>query len=133
MHHKKIMLSAATVVAALTLAACGTQAERASHNMAQEAENFNVTRRLAVINTITDRPQLEVIGNFSIQVDAAEDQLEVTVKDDEGEFKKHYIGLGPTVTYVVEDVSGADVSGYRYQVSYLPEAIVPITLEDGSK
>lgn len=112
-----------------TLVACGTQAQRASHNVSIEADNFNVDRRLAVINTITGDPQLELIGKFSIK--DADGQLEVTIKDDNGNFKKHIVGLGPTVTYVVEDISGAEVSNTRYQISYLPEAIIPITVENG--
>lgn len=127
-----IRKTTAAIIAALTLvtlAACGTQAERASHNVSVEADNFNVDRRLAVINTITGDPQLELIGKFSIK--DADNQLEVTVKDDNGNFKKHIVGLGPTVTYVVEDISGADISNTRYQISYLPDAIIPITVENG--
>lgn len=126
---KKITAGIATVLTAgLILTGC-TQAERASRNVSVEADNFNVDRRLAVINTITGEPQLELIGKFSIS--DADNQLEVTVRDEEGSFKKHIVGLGPTVTYVVEDISGAEVSSTRYQISYLPEAIIPITVKDG--
>lgn len=132
MKTKKITAGIIAGTAALALAACGTQADRASHNVAIESENFNVERRLAVINTITDKPQLELTGKFSIEADQEDQQLEVTIKTGEDSFKKHYVGLAPTVTYVVEDISGADVSGYRYQISYLPEAIVPVEFKDGS-
>ena len=127
MNTKTLALAAATVLA---VTGC-TQAQRVSDNLSTEAENFNVTRRLAVINTITDKPQLELVGNFSIEVDGEDSQLEVTVKEADGKFRKHFVGLGPTVTYIVEDISGADVSAYRYQISYLPEAIIPIELKRG--
>lgn len=127
---KKITAGIVAAACATTVVAC-TQADRASRNVSVEADNFNVDRRLAVINTITGEPQLELVGKFSIR--DAENQLEVTVRDDNDNFKKHIVGLGPTVTYVVEDVSGADVSSTRYQISYLPEAIIPITVEDGMK
>ena len=120
----------AVVIAAASLAGC-TQADRVSENISTEAENFNVTRRLAVINTITDKPQLELVGNFSIEVDPEGSQLEITVKVDEDRYKKHFVGLTPTVTYVVEDISGAEVSNMRYQISYLPEAIIPVELKAG--
>lgn len=125
----KLIIPAA-IIAAASLAGC-TQADRVSENISTEAENFNVTRRLAVINTITDKPQLELIGNFSIAVDAESDQLEITVKVAENRFKKHFVGLTPTVTYVIEDISGAEVSSTRYQISYLPEAIIPVELKAG--
>lgn len=126
---------AAGIIAGLTsvaLVSCGTQATQVSRNIAIESENFNVDRRLAVINTITDKPQFELIGKFSIEADREDDQLEVTVKMDDGSFKKHTVGMAPTVTYIVEDISGADVSPYRDQISYLPERIIPIEFKDGS-
>lgn len=129
---KKIVAAIAIAGSVLTLGACATQADRAQHNVSQDAENFKVIRRLAVINTITDKPQFEMVGRFSIDVDETENQLEVTAQTDEGTFKKHFVGLSPTVTYVVEDVSGADVSSYRYQVNYMPESIIPIEFKRGS-
>lgn len=51
---KKILSSMAVVMlAAMTLAGC-TEASQVSHNVSQEADNFNVLRRFAVINTRTD-------------------------------------------------------------------------------
>lgn len=129
---KKIITGAIAVIAAFSVAACGTQAGQASRNISFEAENFQVDRRLVVINTITDKPQFELSGKFSIVQDSEDDQLEVTIKMDNGKFKKHTVGLTPTVTYVVEDISGADVSPYRDQISYLPERIIPVDFQDGS-
>lgn len=125
------ILAAATLAGSLLLVSGCTQADRASQNVSRDAENFKVYRRLAVINTITDKPQLELTGYFSIDSDTVDGQLEVTVKQEDGSFKKHFIGLTPTVTYVVEDISGADVSAYRYQISFLPEAIIPVEFVNG--
>lgn len=127
---KKKLATIAVAIALLSATGC-TQADRVSSNVSKDAENFKVTRRLAVINTITDKPQLELVGNFSIEVDAEADQLEVTVDMGDGKFKKHFVGLTPTVTYIVEDISGADVSSTRYQISYLPEAIIPVEFKAG--
>ena len=128
----KTRITAIILIAALTLTGC-SQADRASHNISVEADNFRVIRRLAVINTVTDQPIMEMVGNFSIKADIEDGQLEITAKEEDGTFRKHFVGISPTVTYVVEDISGADVSAYRYQISYLPEAIIPIELKDGSQ
>ena len=128
----KTRITAIILIAALALAGC-SQADRASHNISVEADNFRVIRRLAVINTVTDQPIMEMVGNFSIKADIEDGQLEITAKEEDGTFRKHFVGISPTVTYVVEDISGADVSAYRYQISYLPEAINPIELKDGSQ
>ena len=128
----KTRITAIILIAALTLTGC-SQADRASRNVSVEADNFRVIRRLAVINTVTDQPIMEMVGNFSIKADIEDGQLEITAKEEDGTFRKHFVGISPTVTYVVEDISGADVSAYRYQISYLPEAIIPIELKDGSQ
>lgn len=128
---KKIMAGAA-VGGLLLVAGCGTQADRVSQNVSQDADNFKVLRRVVVINTITDTPLFEITGKLSIQKDAEDNQLEVTVKVDDETYKKHYVGLTETVTYVLEDVNGTDVDPNRYQVSYLPEAIIPVEFKRGS-
>ena len=87
-----------------------------------EADNFNITRRLAVINTRSDKPVFEMIGRFSIETDTVDNQLEITVEVEKGVYKKHFVYLNDWVTYVVEDVSGADVNTFVYEVNYLPEA-----------
>ena len=46
---KKLVLVVMLVVLAVVLTAC-TQAELVSYNISKEADAFNVTRRIAVIN-----------------------------------------------------------------------------------
>ena len=38
-----------------------------SHNISKEADNFNVVRRLTVINTRTDKCILQMTGKMSIE------------------------------------------------------------------
>jgi hypothetical protein len=113
----------------LTGTLCGcTQADRVSYNISQEADRFNVTRRLAVINARSDKPIFELIGNFSIKTDSVDDQLEVTVEYEKGKYKKHFVYLNEWTIYTVEDVSGAFVDNYHYEVNYLPEMFIPFTV-----
>ena len=105
-----------------------TQAERVSENLSQDADNFNITRRLAVINCRSDKPVFELIGNFSIETDSVDNQLEVVVEYEKGLYKKHFIYLNEWITYTVEDVSGSYVDNYHYEFNYLPEMIMPITI-----
>lgn len=49
----------------MSLTGCGTEATQVSHNVSQQADNFNVLRRFAVINTRTDKVEFELIGAFS--------------------------------------------------------------------
>lgn len=101
------------------------ESDRVTHNISKEADNFNVTRRIEVINARTDKPLFELVGNFSLKNNIS-NELEIIVEVEPNVYKKHYIYLSEYTMYVVEDVSGAYVDKYHYEVNYLPEIIAPI-------
>lgn len=123
---KRILMALVLVAMVFLLVGCESQADRVSVNLSKEADNFNVTRRLAVINARTDKPIFEMVGNFSIG-NNVNDELVVTVQTGPDTYKKHYVYLNEWTLYVVEDVSGANVDPFHYEVNFLPEMIVPIT------
>lgn len=124
---KKILCVIFALVMVLTLCACSTQAERVSYNISHQADNFNVTRRLAVINIRTDAPVFELVGNFSIDNNLS-NELEITVEVAPGNYKKHLVYLNEWTMYVVEDISGCGVENYHYEVNFLPEMFIPVTI-----
>ncbi|MCQ4638605.1 hypothetical protein NE619_17895 [Anaerovorax odorimutans] len=131
---KKIVLMALVLVMAVagTIVFVGcTEASQVSYNVSQEADNFNVLRRFAVINTRTDKVEFELIGAFSLEDESGNEvskKVYVTCEMEDGSYKKHIIGLNKDTFYVVEDLGGAKVNKYKYQVNYIPESIVPITI-----
>ena len=127
MKHRHTAAMAAAVFCALSMTSC-TESSKVSHNVSKEADNFNVLRRLTVINARSDKPVFELIGTFSITVDNADNQLEIICETGENEYKKHFVSLNEWTIYVVEDIGGADVDPYRYEVNFLPESIVPVTI-----
>lgn len=104
---------------------CSTDADMASHNLSNDADNFKVDRRIVFINGITDEYLLTIEGLCSIKADTTDSQLEVTCKTGPDSYKKHFLGLSDNVTYLVEQLEGRDVSLYRYKVQFRPTAIVP--------
>lgn len=122
---KKALISV-MLIAVVLLAGC-SQADRVSHNISKEADNFNVIRRIAVINARTDKPLFELIGAFSLGNNGS-NELTVTCQTGPNEYKKHFIYLNKYTMYVVEDISGAEVSPYKYEINYLPEMIVPLSM-----
>lgn len=60
---KNIKVAFIAVFFLLIMSGC-TEAFRVNANINQAADNFNVTRRLEVINARTDQPLFELIGNF---------------------------------------------------------------------
>lgn len=124
---KKVILPVIAIIGVMfALTAC-REVDRVTYNISQQADNFNVVRRLTVINSRTDKPEFELIGNFSLQVDNVENQLEVICETGKNEYKKHFIGLNEWTMYVVEDIGGAEIDKYHYEVNFLPEMINPIT------
>lgn len=103
-----------------------TEVNRVSTNIGKEADNFNITRRISVINARTDKPIFELIGNFSLQ-NNTNNELEIVCEVGNNTYKKHFIYLNEYTIYVVEDISGAYVDKYHYEVHYIPEMIQPIT------
>lgn len=121
---KKVLVLVMAVALMFVLTAC-RQAEMVSYNVSKEADNFNVIRRISVFNMRSDKPLFELIGQVSIQ-NSGSNEIEVICQTGANEYKKHFIYLNDWTMYVIEDVSGADVTPYRYEVNFLPEMIVPV-------
>ncbi len=111
------------------LSGCATEAERVSYNISQEADNFNTVRQITVINCLQGDVVFQMTGKMSINADVADNQLEVTVEDEYGRYKKHFIGLSDNVTYVVEDITDGDVSKYKYTLNFNPKMWIPFDVE----
>ena len=123
---KKVFLwFAAALLVCCVLAGC-TEAERASYNLSQEADNFNDVRQITVINCLQGDVLFQMTGKMSITADPADNQLEVIVEDENGEYKKHFIGLSDNVTYVVDDITAENVSEYHYTLNFNPKMWIPV-------
>lgn len=106
-----------------------TEADKVSSNVSQEADNFNVLRRFAVINTRTDKVEFELVGAFSLETDSSK-KVKLIVETEDGTYKKHIIGMNQDSMYVIEDLGGAKVNKYKYEVNYIPESIVPFKVTE---
>ena len=124
---RKTIIIALTLIMALCMLTSCRQSDLVAYNVSKEADNFNVTRRLAVINARTDKPVFELIGNFSLK-NSTNNELEIIVEAERGVYKKHFVYLNEWTIYVVEDVSGAYVDSFHYEVNFLPQMIVPVTV-----
>lgn len=118
--HVTVLIVIALVAAILT--GC-TEAERVSQNISQRADNFDITRRLTVFNIRTDTILFQMTGLFSIKTDSGDGQLEVTCELEDGTYSKHFVRLSDETTYIVEDLSGTDVSKYSYELNFLPKMV----------
>ena len=122
MMKKRIAILSAVGILLASVTGC-TEAEKVSENISKEADNFNVCRRITMINLRTDTVLYEFEGFCSISTDSEDGQLEITSEVGEGKYKKDFIRLSDETTYVVQDISGAEVDRYHYEWSVLPTGI----------
>lgn len=124
---KKVMISVLAVFMLFGVTGCDDrESDKVSYNVSKEADNFNVIRRLVVINARTDKPMFELIGAFSFELES--NRIIAIVETGKNEYKKHSIGLTDWTLWSVEDLSGAEVNKYKYEVNFLPEMILPYTV-----
>lgn len=125
---KRVIAVVMMALAMLTLAGC-RESDKVTYNVSKEADNFNVVRRVAVINTVDGKPLFEAIGRISIDSET-KNKLVILVEVAKGKYKKHIIGLNTATTmYVVEDINGANVSKYAYEMNYNPKQFRVFTMK----
>ena len=122
---KVIAVIALTCFICAAFAGC-TEADQVSQNISQEADNFNVTRKLTVLNARTDTILLDLTGTFALK-NNSDNELEVIIETAEGKYQKDYVYLNDYTMYVVEDISGSAVDKYHYEINFLPEFGVKVT------
>lgn len=122
----KRMLLFVSLLLGLTgiLSGC-TDADVASYNISEDADNFKVQRKVTFINTITNEVLYTVEGNFSIKADPEDNQLEITAKTGEDKFQKHFLGLSPTTVYIVEQLEWQETNKYQFKITIKPSTVVP--------
>jgi|TARA_B110000914_G_scaffold42317_1_gene35643 hypothetical protein len=107
------------------VAGCTSQADVVSRNLSTAAEEFEISRRIVMFNGITDNYLLSIEGRCSIEVDALDNQLEVTCKVGPKAFEKHFLGLSDNVSYLVEQLQPVAANEFRTRVVFRPQTILP--------
>ena len=126
---KKLFAMVAVVMMLMvSMTGCVDEATVVSHNVSKEADNFNVVRRLTVINTRTDKCLLQMTGKISIEDVTDGIAVLVEVDRDKGIYQKHWVYLNENTMYTVEDLNGVGVSKYAYELEFMPQELVPVRI-----
>lgn len=124
---KKIM-AIILVVVAMTIGCTGcTQASRVSSNLSQEADSFNIVRKLVAFNQRTGEVVFIAVGNFSLQKESDGD-LAIIGEDDNG-FYKHFVYLSSEMGYTCEQLEVSSVSKYKFTINYNPNYMFPVDFD----
>ena len=119
---KKIILIVLLVVTVLVISSC-RQADIVRHNLKREADDFNIRRRITVLNTRTDTPMMQITGLLSINVDEDGD-LNITIEKEPNQFVLNYAHLSQDTTYIVEQIETKKVNKYQYEIKFYPTQLV---------
>lgn len=122
---KKLIYLLFTTLGIMLLAGCANDADIASMNLSTDADNFKVLRKVTFINTVSDEVLYTVEGNFSINADMGDNQLEIVAQTGKDEFQKHFLGLSPTTVYIVEQLEWQEVDKYRFKINIKPSSLIP--------
>lgn len=122
MKMKRVLIAVLLCMMAITLSSC-RQADMVRHNLKREADDFNVRRRITVLNTRTDTPMMQITGLISIDTDSDGD-LNITIEKAPNEFVLNYAHLSQDTTYMVEQIETKEVSKYQYEIKFYPTQLV---------
>ena len=123
---KKIIIICALLIA-LLLSGC-RESTRVSYNVSKEADNFNVVRRLTVINTRSDKCVLQMTGRISIKEVSGGIAVLVELDRDKSIYQKHYIWMNEWTMYTLEDLNGVGVDKYAYELEFMPKMLMPVKI-----
>jgi hypothetical protein len=112
----------------ISLSGCISNADQQSKNLSTAAENFEIQRHIVLINGITDKYILEVVGKCSVE--GAESALgprtlEVICRIGENKYEKHYGGLSDNTTFFAQQLEPVDSSNYHRRIIFKPETLIP--------
>ena len=124
---KRSMKVAAGIVmvgAVFSLAACTSDADKASENIATAAEAFEVQRSIVGINGITGETIFFAEGRCSFEYPSG-GRVDVTCKYSPDEYRKHTFILGDQDSVVVTQEKPIDVSEYHTRIVLKPQNVIP--------
>lgn len=122
-----VVLAAAFCVGLGTLVACTeTDSTVVNENLDTAAEQFEINRRIVVVNGITDKYELEVQGRCDLSPKTGRLMITCKVSDGKGAdaYKRHTVYTSDNVFTVVEQIDAVEASAYHYRVIYKPQTVI---------
>lgn len=107
------------------LAACQPAADVASRNVSTAADNFEVARRISVVNGITDKVLMVTEGYCSLGNDNTDTKVSYTCKLASNKFIKNYLVKSDNTFVMIEQLDGVNASEFHYRTVFRPQSLIP--------
>ncbi len=111
-----------TIISILFMFIGCSEADKVNYNMSKQADYFECERKITVYNARTDNIILEAEGYMSIS-NNENNELVITVKTGEKQYKKNYVYLNDYTMYAVEDITGTHTDPYHYKLYWHTEVL----------
>ena len=105
-----------------------SEADKVNSNLSKQASYFECERKITVYNARTDTIILEAEGYMDVS-NNVNNELVVTCKVGDNEYKKNYIYLNEYTLYVVEDISGTHTDPYHYKLYFHTDVLPDIEVK----
>jgi hypothetical protein len=112
-----VMLTAAS--------SCQPAADVASRNISVAADNFEIPRRISVVNGITDNVSMVMEGYCSLGNSDAPNRLSITCKIGPGQYVKNFLDKSDNTFVLTEQLEAVDVSVFHYRTVFRPQSMIP--------
>lgn len=119
---KKILIISLLLILVFALSGC-RQSEMVTYNLKRQADDFNIRRRITVLNTRTDTPLMQITGLISIETDNDQD-LNITIEKGPRDYLLNYAHLSQDTTYIVEQIETKEVNKYQYEIIFYPKNLI---------
>lgn len=121
---KRIVTVVVAIAALASLSACDRAADVASKNLSEAADNFEVPRRISVVNGITDKVVMLMEGYCSLGNRDKPGQVSITCKTENG-FIKNFLEKSDNTFVLTEQLATVDVSTFHYRTVFRPQSLIP--------
>jgi len=118
--NKILSITFTILMGCLCFAGC-TKAETVTYNIQQEADQFNVYRRMTFVNLYTNNLLYEVTGYFSLQTTyennyQGQQEIAIIIETGKDTYQMHYFSIAENVCYVIEQVENTNTNPYHWEI-----------------
>lgn len=122
MKNKIISILVLLVLSVFIFAGCN-QASTVTHNIQEDANKFNVYRKITFINLYTNQLLYSAEGYFSVQTTYENDyqgqqEIGIVFKIGADEYKMDYFSIDNNVTYVIEQTKNTTTNPYYWNITW---------------
>ena len=120
---KSLAMLIVLLTATVALTGCPDDASIAKQNMNKAADNFEISRRVVMFNSISNTIMMVTEGKCSVEAGTL--RTSVICKVGPGQYIRNFYGKSDNTVYFVEQMEPVPVNVYHYRRTFKPQTIIP--------